>query len=266
MTWNGVSWTLVPLPAAAAIRATLFSTAVSCLSATWCIAVGSTGPCVDVDTVPWALPWNGSAWSVMALPNTGDGELNRVSCSTPCFAPRSVIPTTERTRSLSKNFNGNQWAVAPTAIAPPDPNSQLNSVSVHRARVLRRRWLSADQLSNFYSATTLMEIWNGSAWSYDAEPELGHHGEQSQPLGVGQLLLRDRCAAVGSVGTEQRREQLSRTGLEYWNGTAWHLSPVPHYPFSTPSKQASRSQLRLGLGLHRGRLRRERNARASRTT
>lgn len=237
MTWNGVSWTLVALPMAAASPGDTVLTGVSCLSATWCIAVGSYRPVVDVPTVPWALSWNGVAWSVMTLPNTGEGESNKLSCSeaTFCAVVGDSYNGTNET-ALEETFNGSQWAVAPTAIAPPDPNSQLKSVSCTGPTFCATVGYRQTDLFNFFGATTLIEMWNGSAWSSVTSPNADTTGNNHNTLASVSCFSTTDCAAVGSVG--QNGDEKSYLDLaEYRDGTGWHLSSVPHYQFSTPSEE-----------------------------
>jgi hypothetical protein len=174
----------------------------------------------------------------MTLPNTGDGELNNLSCSqaTFCAAVGDSFTGTNEV-ALEETFNGNQWALAPTAVAPPDPNSQLNSVSCTGPAFCAAVGYQQTDLSNFFSATTLTEMWNGSTWSYVTSPNADTTGNNHNILSSVSCFSATGCAAVGSVG-QNGNENSSLDLAEHWDGIGWHLSSVPHYQFSTPSEQA----------------------------
>jgi hypothetical protein len=239
MMWNGLAWTLVALPTASPTQGDTVLNGVSCLSATWCIAVGSSRPTLDVPTVPWAVSWNGTAWSSMTLPTTGDGELNGIACDTAtfCAAVGDSYNTTNEL-ALEEAFNGTQWTVAATSTAPPGPNSQLNSVSCAGTAFCAAVGYQEPNGDNFYGATTLAEMWNGSAWSYVPSPNQDTTGNNHNLLDSVSCFSATGCAAVGAVG--QNGDENSYLDMaEYWNGASWQLAPVPHYPYSTPSETAN---------------------------
>lgn len=60
-TWNGNAWNIAKLPALHAGRSDAFN-AVSCLSATQCVAVGQYGPNKTQTGTGWAGIWNGKTW------------------------------------------------------------------------------------------------------------------------------------------------------------------------------------------------------------
>ena len=74
LAWNGASWSLVPTPGPAGNANTL--SAVSCFSASMCMAVGGSAP-------NRAEEWNGVAWSMLTTPgahNAAGTELADVVC------------------------------------------------------------------------------------------------------------------------------------------------------------------------------------------
>jgi hypothetical protein len=85
--WDGTSWRLLPTPNPTAATDSRF-TAVSCVSATDCTAVG-TGNASGIQTL--AESWNGTSWMIESTPNVSGGAssyLNAVSCpaTTTCIA------------------------------------------------------------------------------------------------------------------------------------------------------------------------------------
>lgn len=114
--WNGKRWSVQRTPASTGLGAAL--SGVSCPSARFCVAVGTTLR----RTV--AERWNGKKWSLMHLPtpaHTKDAALTSVDCvsTTACrsvgyFTTRrlsyaSRIPAT----GMAERWNGTKWTVRP---------------------------------------------------------------------------------------------------------------------------------------------------------
>jgi hypothetical protein len=76
-----------------------------------------------------------------------------------------------------------------------------------------------------YGRGTLVESWDGTAWSVDPSPTPGTYGGLS---GVSCSSARS-CTAVGnySHGTGSGTSGLSLPLAESWDGTAWSVVPAP---------------------------------------
>lgn len=107
LIWNGANWSIVPT---AGLSGSL--NAVSCTSASWCMAVGSGGGTL-------AELWNGSDWTVLPTPNPSDAmdssSLSAISCVGPSFCEAigttttGALPTVDTT--LAEDWNGTEWAL-----------------------------------------------------------------------------------------------------------------------------------------------------------
>ena len=67
--WNGTTWSLVTSPTPPALNAYL--TGVSCLSSSFCMAVGYSNVGRPYYFEGFAEEWDGSAWSLLSAPNWG---------------------------------------------------------------------------------------------------------------------------------------------------------------------------------------------------
>jgi hypothetical protein len=117
--WNGTAWAIqLPLNVPGASNNSL--TSVSCASATACMATGhyvsSSGT-----TLPLAERWNGTAWTMTAIPapsGASSSQLNGVSCTAAaaCTAAGSATDSTGTGVGLTEAWNGTSWAIqaAPT--------------------------------------------------------------------------------------------------------------------------------------------------------
>ncbi len=109
--WNGLQWTIQPIPNPAGGGQIL---AVSCTSANACIAVGHKGPALNRTL---AERWNGLQWKIQSTPNpTAGGVFYGVSC-TSANACIAVGYEPKNSHALAERWNGQQWTIQPT----PDP-------------------------------------------------------------------------------------------------------------------------------------------------
>lgn len=121
-SWNGTAWSVLKTPnPSGANRSSLVG--VSCTSATFCIAVGTT----DSGSSTLAEAWNGTSWSIRQTPSVPGAQFNGVSCTTPtaCTIVGFNVSGTAR-YALAERWNGTSWSVQSTA--PGTPASSLASV------------------------------------------------------------------------------------------------------------------------------------------
>ena len=212
-------WSAVPSPNPGGYDP-VYLEAVSCPSTTSCFAVGY---------IPWnqALVehWNGRTWSIMTIPkptgSPGYAYLNGVSCpsATSCFAvgysQSGHAPNAFST--LVEHWNGHTWSImtSPNPVGSGTPNSYLHAVSC-------RSTTSCFAVGNtvFHGARTLVEHWNGHAWSIVTSPNPA--GFEYHTLGGVSCPSTTSCFAVGiSQGSTVRAL------VEHWNGRTWSIMTRP---------------------------------------
>ena len=201
---------------------------VSCPSTTSCFAVGSQNPSSGpVYSKALMEHWNGHTWSIMTSPkpagSPGDAYLNGVSCptTTSCFAVGYVqsghAPNAFST--LVEHWNGHSWAImtSPNRVGSGTPNNYLNGVSCRSTTSC-----FAVGFSIFHGWKTLVEHWNGRAWSIMTSPN--PTGFQYHVLGGVSCPSVTSCYAVGdSQGSS------TQALVEHWNGhNGHHDRPHPH--------------------------------------
>jgi hypothetical protein len=156
---------------------------------------------------------------LVTLAGVGD-YLYSVSCTsaTVCTAVGSATPdnkTSGASVPLAEVWNGNSWAVQPTALPTGGVSSSLTGVSCSTAR-----WCMAvgDQgllTSQVNGSMPFAELWTGATWvvQQPANPN------GNTPAGTGVLLQvscssAHACAAVGFY---------SKGFAEIWNGAHWTI-------------------------------------------
>ena len=258
--WNGTTWRIqrTPDPAQAVNGVQMILNGVSCVSAVFCEAVGSSSAAAGGG----AEVWNGATWALQAVPG---GSLTAVSCTSVSFCMAagtdghvdiwngtswSAQPTAAGFTALSgvsctspssceaagsgpgtdgaEGWNGTSWS--PQAIQAPSGGSSpaLTAVSCTAAQ-------SCEAVGSYTSPTTfqqvpLAEVWNGTSWAVQSIPAPAV-AFISSLVGVW-CTSADSCTAVGqylpSLGP-------SATVAEVWNGTAWRLQATPNHPYAGQS-------------------------------
>jgi hypothetical protein len=228
--WNGTSWTSVPVPSVGANETYLYG--VSCISSSWCMAVGGAylNETTDRD-VSVTEQWNGSAWSMVTTPQTvttGDQELVGVSCSSTTFC--AAVGTTSDADdnydlALTMTWNGSAWSLG--TVTPASFNSDLQSVSCTGPTFCSA--VGFTYVTDGGAELTLAEIWNGSTWTVVPASNSLPSGDNSL-YGVS-CTSATFCVAVGyagDLGYTPTDENTYRTLIEEWNGSAWSVMASPN--------------------------------------
>jgi hypothetical protein len=264
--WNGTVWKIQAAvsPAVASNGLRMSLSGVSCVSALFCEAVGSS----SLGAGGGAEVWNGTKWSLQAVPG---GPLTSVSCaaarfclaaggdghvdmwngkswsaqanttgftslsSVACAAARSCEAVgTGPSGAGAERWNGASWSAQ--AIPAPAGGSSLvlSGVSCGAARSC----LAVGSYTNSsFQSVTLAEAWNGFAWHVKNTPN--PVGSQSASLAGVACTAANSCTAVG-----QNSEPFSNlTIAEVWNGKTWTLRSTPDFL----SGQATFSGVSCGL-------------------
>jgi hypothetical protein len=219
--WNGSSWSLQSMPSPAGATSVQL-TAVSCVSASFCEAVGSY-PSSGANPSSLAEEWNGTAWTVQSTPNqTGSvpTQLDGVSCVSATFCQ-----AVDFDGAMAEVWNGTSWSAESVPYPSGMTSPGLESVSCPSLTFCEAvgLYLNPDVSD---SGTLFAEVWNGTSW-------------QDQPMAQtadGQLLQDVSCAsaalceAVGYVETDVSGVTVSHALAEVWRGDAWHLQHAPSAP------------------------------------
>jgi hypothetical protein len=164
--------------------------------------------------------WNGKAWSVAksaSLPGSDDTRLHAVTAlsATSIWAVGSETTSTS-TQSLIEHWNGTAWSVVPSPAGEPADSELLGLAAVSATDV----WAVGHTTVEVGEGSgTLIEHWNGTAWTVVTSPQLSD-------TGTGYLT---GVAAVGSgdiwaVGRDGRHPT---PVIENWNGSAWTTVSQP---------------------------------------
>jgi hypothetical protein len=217
-----LTWTVVSSPNTPVMDN--YISGVSCASASDCMAVGiASGHRPKSNNL--AESWNGTTWSIVPSPNRGTyNQLRGVSCPSAgdCVAVGISYGAHSTPKTLVESWNGTTWSIVPSP--NPSPNLGLDYL-------LGISCVSASDcvaVGYHYYATpvkTLVESWNGTAWSVVPSPNAPVHHLLSSTLTSVSCTSATSCIAVGSYATSARTSPQGGPLAESWDGTTWSVVP-----------------------------------------
>jgi hypothetical protein len=174
--WNGSTWSEATIPDPDFTPGTDDSISASSASDIW--VVGSTLNTATDEFVPEALHFNGTAWSVVPMPQAGTntstiGAVTDIS-ATDAWAVGEDIGATSAVggSTLIEHWNGSSWSIVPSPTPGADPG--LTGIA---ARGPSDVYAVGSNLPSINGGTVQGMIlrWNGSTWSVDTDPTVGSY-------------------------------------------------------------------------------------------
>jgi hypothetical protein len=239
MHWNGSTWSTEGSATAALISGSQL-TGVADISPTDAYAI-SYNP---VDSLSQVIHWNGSTWSVVAVPQPGTTEtapydlydvtsLTAISADGPddVWAVGGYFPQgTSLLKPYALHFNGTTWSVATL----PQVSGASRTAQYEFGSVVANSptdvWAVGETyqspVTSAASATassTLIEHWNGTAWSVVPSPS---PGTRANLTGVATSNAANDVSAVGYY--TPAGATTPQTLILNWNGTAWSTVTSPN--------------------------------------
>ena len=211
--WDGTTWSIVPSPTSQLINDSTLNS-VSCVSVSWCVAVGSGSD--GVATSELIEAWDGSSWSIQRAGGGLSGmheELNSVSCVSVSWCVAVGFYTYAfHDQNLDEAWDGTSWHKNMVPSTSPTDDNGLNSVSC-----VSVSWCVAVGGYDDGSANrTLVTSWDGMTWTISPSP---NESSRDRLTGVSCVSVTF-CLAVGTY-----LDSDWRTLAEVWNGTTWSVVP-----------------------------------------
>jgi hypothetical protein len=221
--WNGTRWSVVPTPVVPnSVEDSL--SGVAAVSATDVWAVGRYF--TDSKALTLIEHWNGTKWSVVANPNPSptDNFLNGVAAvsknnvwTVGWYENNSL----QRQQVLIEHWNGTKWSMVRSP-ARNFPFMQLTGLAVLSANDI---WGVGDFLTGTQSqAKTLIEHWNGTAWSIVNSP---NSSSPVNRLVAAAAVSAKNVWAVGYYSYDSGGITQDKPLIEHWNGNAWSVVFAP---------------------------------------
>ncbi len=212
-SFDGSRWTRQPSPNAAGLQQNELE-AVSCTSASWCLAVGNAG-----DGSPnhrrLAERWDGSHWSIEVTPAPSgpeQTEFHGVACVSVsnCTIVGESITASVTYALLIEHWNGTSWSIASTATPAGVDYATLSSVACGGP---------SDCIAVGESNKgAITEHWNGTSWSFVSSPL--RQGATWSGLSDVTCTSASNCIAVGG-------DDVPGPLVERWGGSSWQVMSAP---------------------------------------
>jgi hypothetical protein len=207
--WQGSKWRhlAVSVPHGAA---TSDLVAVSCPSASFCVAVGTYSNSFEgVPAKTFVNVWNGHRWQLHAAPAPGtDSILTSISCVRPgaCMAVGNYIDASKAGHNLALRLSGGNWRVIamPGGTGPEDPEGINGPASISCSSATSCVAVGDDE-PDLGSEAAL--VWNGKSW------KLTKPAPDANDLASVSCATPAFCLAVGAEANVQLTER--------WNGRTW---------------------------------------------
>jgi hypothetical protein len=161
--------------------------------------------------------WDGAAWTEVTSPSPGStDQLLEVAGRSSTDVWAVGITYQSGTHTLTEHWDGTAWAVVPSP--SPTDSSFLKSVSVAADG---EAWAVGYYANPFpdHRTFTLVEHWDGSAWTLVPSPSLG---DNSDLYGVAVVDVDDVWAVGSSIPGSHEPQ---RTLVEHWDGASWTIVP-----------------------------------------
>ena len=229
--WNGSTWS-TSTSIGTAVPGDTYLVGTADISATDAYAIGDNTPAASGELAHW----NGTAWSAVSYPlptNTGyPNTLNAISADGPNDVwiigsyMIQVSQTNLRYETFSDHWNGSTWSVVPMPLVSGSDNLLAYEFSSVDAISPTNVWAvggSGDHVIGLGGtpSNTLIEHWNGTAWSIVPSPSPGSNGALTG-------VTESSPGNLWAVGYNTPSGTGAQTLTLNWNGAAWVTVPSPN--------------------------------------
>ena len=209
--WNGTAWGVRVMPGDQSNLLGVYP-----VSRTNVWAVGFFIRELD-NTLPVIDHFNGKAWATVPSPRIGYGVLSGIAGTSGSNIWAVGRKLGRPTVTLVEHFNGHRWARVPS----PSPVSDYIDFGAIKVRSGHDIWVAGDYTNSRGIFRTLIEHYNGRAWTRVPSPDIGAGDNYLSAIAAAgpRGLL-----AVGRAWTGSRFRPLALR----WNGRTWkaHLLPA----------------------------------------
>ena len=223
--WDGTQWSIVPSPLAPGTSSFLYGIAAIAANDIWAVGYIQVGFSAQQ---PLTMHWDGTSWSVVPSPSTSPANrdilwaVSALSADNVWATGYSSDAVTGEIRTLIEHWNGSAWSIVPS----PNPSGSIynfawgiEAVSANDVWVMGRAYMGD-------SYPTLIERWNGTAWSVTPSPSEQFYNE----LFDATALSSTDVWAVGRYGGGFS-DNIAM--VMHWDGSAWSVVANPNPPGAT---------------------------------
>ncbi|MBO2450198.1 hypothetical protein J4573_24055 [Actinomadura barringtoniae] len=228
--WNGAQWQQVTTPAVLHQDEVLNSVSASGANDAW--AVGVTRVVSAAARSPLAIHWNGTAWSIVPVPNSGGSSKSMFNGVATLDAGNAwAVGRGKDARALVEHWDGTAWSVVPVPAPSVPAGSTLASVTLSgvSARSATDIWavgsFSAVMSTNVLTKSLAMHF-DGTSWTVVPTPSNASSTVATALNGVTAVAAND-VWSVGQLSTSNGTTLPNTMVIQHWNGTAWSSVTTP---------------------------------------
>lgn len=211
MHWDGVRWTI--FPAQNGEDNQLSAVSADAMNDVWAVGFGRGG----IETL--AMHWNGKHWAQSNPPFSGEllglAAISLQDVWALGTVNSGILCRNNNSCALAEHFDGSRWTVAKNP--NPDFDNAFNAVTAISSHDV---WAVGDHSASATETSTLIEHWNGTAWTGVPDAGLTSYGLR----GVSGISTSD-VWTVGSWTDIQANK--TNTLTEHWNGHQWTVVASP---------------------------------------
>jgi hypothetical protein len=214
-------WALQPAPALGNADNTYGAVAAVSPADVWTVGnylPDATGSNPDA-TLATAAHYDGTKWTQTPVPQSGPNFSTLFGvAATPgkAWAVGVALDSAYHAHSLIDAWNGSAWQVAATPKLGTQRDTLYSAAAVSPTDV----WAVGSKQSWSGTYSTLIEHWNGTAWSVVPSPDPGSSGNQLYGVAA---AGPDSIWAVGQANGQASDLPLA----EHWDGHAWSAVSIP---------------------------------------
>lgn len=200
---------------------------VSCSAESACTAVGDYYFAESSEWKTLVERWNGSSWSLQTAVKPAEGGADKAMLALSCAGASSCMTVGEAaSKPTAELWNGSEWSLKTPLFPAGAHEATLEGVSCATTS-------SCIAVGSYREATgfrkTLVESWNGSAWTIQSSPNPAEAQGDVQLRSVSCLSATSCVAAGGYVSVYQGGEATEeRTLAESLSGSSWAIQPTPN--------------------------------------
>jgi hypothetical protein len=214
---RALTWSIKPSPSVSPAKDDNVLDAVSCVSATSCMATGFYYGRSKHGQLETALTeaWNGTTWSAVPSPSPVGSALYGVSCvsARACVAVGASFVGQVQ---LAEFWNGTRWSVM------PNNGNVLGSELLGVSCVSATDCIAVGDRAALGRYQTFIQSWNGTRWSTVPSP---NPGSADNFLSGVSCISATACTAAGQFTFGSFH---AAPLIESWNGTRWSAVPAPN--------------------------------------
>jgi len=184
--------------------------------------VWATGTALNGNAQMLIEHWNGSAWNLVSSPEPPDHFIDLLGITAVTsndiwtvgnyYTSGSFLPKT-----LTEHWNGTSW----NYVSSPDPSSYIDELSGVSADATNDAWAVGAFNNMMESQQTLIEHWNGTAWSIVPSPNVGADGNVLSSV----ITISPNDAWTVGYYTDSMGYQ--KALIEHWDGSSWSVVANP---------------------------------------